>query len=498
MIKSFRFENFKSFEGVQELTVDDLTTIIGLNSSGKTNIIEGISILTKVVSGIDITAFFNNYSNNQEDSVRGGASGCCRSRKKIFGLGCTINKDTRSDLIYSIKLDVSNEDRVYISEENLYEFDTHENKKTLIFKTIIMDRHKGDILVEYNNKKKGKNPRVLVERNKSIISQLNKEMLYAKSALMDMEEIISKAKDDYVNLKKLEDIQSSESKTIYDDIKRFLDSVKNIYFLDPSPERMRGYVRKENSRLRKDASNISAVLDYMYSEFQMVERRINRENKITEDKKTTVDDFTKEKRVLLKRQSQLSKKWADLLEIIKVLPEYNLEDIEILVTPAPLRDVIFTCLEKIDGKNIKIPANLLSDGTLRVIGIATALITYPENSVLIIDEFDSGIHHSKAFYFLEKINEIAKDRNITLIITTHNSALLNSYKGKLLEGVSVVYRDKEDGNSRIKMFIELYDTERLLAMGGLGDASLKDGLEDYLYPRSEKIKLPSWLMGESK
>ena len=47
MIKCFTFENFKSFEKA-ELNLEALTTLIGTNSSGKSNAIEGIAILAKV------------------------------------------------------------------------------------------------------------------------------------------------------------------------------------------------------------------------------------------------------------------------------------------------------------------------------------------------------------------------------------------------------------------------------------------------------------------
>ena len=49
MIKSFIFENFKSFEKAT-LNIEALTTLIGTNSSGKSNAIEGIEILAKAVT----------------------------------------------------------------------------------------------------------------------------------------------------------------------------------------------------------------------------------------------------------------------------------------------------------------------------------------------------------------------------------------------------------------------------------------------------------------
>ena len=51
MIKSFIFENFKSFEKT-ELNIESLTTLIGTNASGKSNAIEGITILAKAATGV--------------------------------------------------------------------------------------------------------------------------------------------------------------------------------------------------------------------------------------------------------------------------------------------------------------------------------------------------------------------------------------------------------------------------------------------------------------
>ena len=53
MIKSFIFENFKSFEKA-ELNLEALTSLIGTNSSGKSNAIEGIHILADTATGLEL------------------------------------------------------------------------------------------------------------------------------------------------------------------------------------------------------------------------------------------------------------------------------------------------------------------------------------------------------------------------------------------------------------------------------------------------------------
>lgn len=480
MLLSIELDNFKSFEGKNSLTIKDLTTIIGLNSAGKTNVLEGISILSNISSGVDITAYFNKYSELSKGSIRGGASGCCRSRKKTFGLGCTMKKDDNTHFSYYLKIDVSNEDRVYIDEENLYEVPVIGRRK-LLFKTIKKERYKGDILVEYNNKKKGKNPIIQCDRSYSIISQLNKSIIDSTETILEVKKLIDSHKDEkFIEVNSLKKIKSDNYEKIYEDINFVKKQINNVQSISPIPEKIRTYVNRDNSKLFSDASNLSAVLDNMIRRYKMHSKFYNHKDNNSKDEK---------------RYLESKEVYDDLLSVIKLLPEYDIEGLDIIMTPSPLRDVMFSCLEKHGDSFIKIPANLLSDGTLKVIAIATALVTYPENSVLLLDEFDSATHQAKAQILLQKLYEISKKRNITLIVTTHNTSLLNKYDKNFLVGTSIIFRNKETGNSNITNFYDLYDVERLIGKGGLGDAALKDGLKEYLYPRENKdVALPDWLL----
>ena len=189
------------------------------------------------------------------------------------------------------------------------------------------------------------------------------------------------------------------------------------------------------------------------------------------------------------------KVWDRLLDTIGIIPEYKITDISITVTPPPYRDVIFTCIEQIEDKIVKIPATSLSDGTISVIAITTAVLTYPDNSIIIIDEFDNGIHHSKAIKFLEKIQKIARQKRITLVLTTHNTTLLNSLKGKEYNGINIIHREKESSNSKIIRFIEIPNYEKIIATGGVGRAVAKDGLLSYIEQEESESELPDWLRG---
>ena len=493
MLTKIELENFKSFEGKHTIDINNLTTIIGLNSSGKTNILEGISILSNISSGIDITAFFNKYAEMAKGNIRGGASGCCRTRKKVFGLGCTIKKSNGNSLVYSLKIDVANEDRVYVDEENLYEL-TAEGGKHLLFKTIKKEKYKGDIVVEYDNKKRGKNPRIQCDRSYSILSQLDQKLILNNETLNEVQKLIDNSGvKDYIAVDFLKDLRTKNRNTIYQDIELIKENIKNVQSINPNPDKVRNYVSRDNSPIFTDASNLSAVLDRLISGYRMAERRYNGYGKNVNHEKNSLDLSYRE------RYEEYKKKYDMLLSIVRLLPEYEIKELSTIITPSPLRDVMFTCVEVHNGNDVKMPASLLSDGTIKVIAIATAIVTSPDNSVLLLDEFDSGTHQNKSFELLRKLFEVANERNIILVVTTHNTSLLNQYTVKYLKGTSIVFRTKETGNSEIVNFYDLKGVEKLLARGGLGDAALKDGLDEYLYTQENKeVALPEWLqnMGE--
>ena len=104
MIKCFIFENFKSFEKA-ELNIEALTTLIGTNSSGKSNAIEGIEILAKAVTGIEFSTILDGTKNTGA-VVRGGSRGCARFNTSAFKLGCLIDLDDKRDLLYEMKIGI--------------------------------------------------------------------------------------------------------------------------------------------------------------------------------------------------------------------------------------------------------------------------------------------------------------------------------------------------------------------------------------------------------
>lgn len=421
MIKCFTFENFKSFEKA-ELDIEALTTLIGTNSSGKSNAIEGISILAKAATGIELSTILDGTKRTGA-VVRGGSRGCARFKTNAFKLGCLIDLDDKEDLFYEIKIGVG--ERVAIEEEGLYlvKKDLLGPKGNKIFKTKKAEPGRAEIKVQYKNGSRGKDPDMICVRSSAILPQMAGKMRR----------------------------DTEEERKIAVWMERVINHLKNIRMLDPVPSVIRDYVRMTDIELRQNCDNLSAVLNEMCKD--------------------------------LSRKEQL-------LKVVRELPENDVEDIEFVETK--IGDVIFALRERNLNSKELVDARQLSDGTLRCIAVLTAALIGEPGSMVMIEELDNGIHPARIYKLVEQLIAIGKERSIDIIITTHNAALLNAYKKDELMGVSVIYREKERGTSKIKSFIDIENFPAMVAAGGLGDAMIDESLLSAL-KQPKHTKDYSWL-----
>lgn len=422
MIKSFIFENYKSFEKA-ELNLESVTSLIGTNSSGKSNAIEGIQILSEAATGLDLSIILDG-TRNSDSHIRGGSSSCCRFRTSSFKLGCIVDLDENYDLYYYIR--ISTNKRVWVEEEALYKvlngnLSLQEGEK--IFKTKKANKDSSDIKAEYNNKKVGKNPDIMCMRVSSVLAQLKSKL--PQETTHDQECL------SYINL--------------------VLDNLKGIFVLNPIPSIMRDYVRITDTDLKSNCENISPVLYHL---------------------------------------CQNEEKRNELLNMVRNLPENEVQSIEFIKTQ--LDDVIFGLKEKYMSISEIVDAKKLSDGTLKCIAILAAILSMPRGGILVVEEIDNGIHPGRVYALINTLERIGKERNIDIILTTHNPTLLNGYDKNKLLGVSVVYREGEKGTSKFVSLMDIEQSPELFATGGIGDAMIDNSLIKMI---KEPRQLPdtSWL-----
>lgn len=418
MIKDIYFRDFKGFE-CAEMPIESLTTLIGTNASGKSNAIEGMKILSEVMTGRELSVILDG-SKNMESNIRGGSKGCCRFTSSSFVLGCIVGCN-EVDLKYEIEITVS--DRVMVSAESLYLVGDTKEETQFLFKTKRPNKESGDIKVTWNNGIRGRNPDIICIRLSSAISQMT-----------------SKIPQD-----------TEQGEMIVQYARFIIDEFKNILFLDPEPASMRGYARVNDTELKVNASNLSAVL-----------------YKLCKDKE----------------------KKAILLEAMRQLPENEISDISF--SEGPLNDVILFLNEVHGKRTIKIDATRLSDGTLRCLAVLGALLSEKERGMIVIEEVDNGIHAGRAKKMIETISNIARERNLDVLITTHNAVMLNALSKDDLMGVDVVYREIDSGASVFIPLVKIDRMTELLANGKLGDVVTSGLILDYI--KSPVVKADySWL-----
>lgn len=230
----------------------------------------------------------------------------------------------------------------------------------------------------------------------------------------------------------------------------------SIQFLDTIPARMRDYVDRQNDALQADASNLSAVL------YRLCQDTVRKER---------------------------------LLSFVKSLPEQDIVDIRFVETPRD--EVMVQLVENFGGKERTMDADSLSDGTLRVLALAAFLLTAPAGSLLVVEELDNGIHPSRARDLVAQTLDIARQRQVQILLTSHNPALLDALPYDALPDVVCCYRDRTEGDSRLVRLGDLPKYPALMAQGSLGDLVTRQVIDRYLHDtrtaEEEKAAALNWL-----
>ena len=238
-------------------------------------------------------------------------------------------------------------------------------------------------------------------------------------------------------------------------------ALTDVVFLDPQPSRMRGYSFQNDSILQADGSNLSAVVHGLCSEA---------------DKKD------------------------QLLSLIRSLPEQEIRDIKFIHTPR--NEVMLQLVETFGGRSREVDAPLLSDGTLRIMAVATSLIVAPKGALVIIEEIDNGVHPSRAKRLLTDIERIATARGLKVLLTTHNPALMDALPRNAIQDAVFCYRHPDTGMSQLARLSDLGDYPSLIAQGALGSLITSGTVDKFVkkqIKRGEGVREQlDWLHGLSE
>lgn len=89
---------------------------------------------------------------------------------------------------------------------------------------------------------------------------------------------------------------------------------------------------------------------------------------------------------------------------------------------------------------IFLPLGLFGDAIQVLLDIVLALILIPEGSILMIDEIENGVHHTKHKIIITTIIDIIKDKNIQIFTTSHSAEFINTFNDYITEN----YINKEE------------------------------------------------------
>ena len=424
MITKVRFGAFKSHVD-SELPLEPLTILVGANASGKTNAVEGLTLLSKITAGAEI----GHSIESAEGNIRGESKYCAPFGSNEFSLGCDFESPLPDEGKYCrYEIDIRIEGIPIVQQEAIHFMDANIKPKELpLFWAKDPDTSLHSIKVVVNNfKRGGVKPRFDFNARIPVLFQLLPRISEHFKGYDDKGEAISRHKQ--VN-------------------QILLTSLSSITVLDPKPELIRssGYVPVETKKMDSSGKNLSGVLNNLF---------------------------------------QYQEKKKEILELLRSLPEHEIFDIDFINTPR--NEVQLIVKESFHRTDYEVPLKLLSDGTIRLLVILATAFSMPEGGLLVIEEVDTSLHPSKVDRLLDKLMEVARNNKARLLVTTHNPALLDAVPSRNYNSVVICYREDETGNSKFIRLIDIPDIEEVLLrdkLGGLISGRLYD---KYLRQKAEE------------
>lgn len=424
--------DYKGFANAQIDLLRRFSLLIGPNGSGKSNVIEAIELLSFVARGQLLYEISDIGRGSGGLEVRGGLQACGREGGDWFQLGFSAHGSKGRRRSLLYEVEICTRPHPQITAES---------------PQITAERLKVGDWILYETL-----PQQSDSTSRDLTVQYNN---FARGGRNPQVQVSS----DRSVLSQYREFAASKNRK-YRESLRFVQAVTSYlqasFVFDPDPKLMRSYERVGDTILKRNGANLSAVLYGL----------------------STGDD---DQQAILQR----------LLEKIRQLPDEPYQKFDFTLTD--LRDVIFGFQE---SSGYKVDARVLSDGTLRTLAILTAFETVAEGSRIVIEEFDNGLHPSRVGILTEAIAEIAKNRRLQVLVTTHNPATMNFLTLEQLDGVVVCTWDDENKSASLVRLDELPRYDEFLERGRLGDLVTRRVIDQYLAPEFEeqqKKKVLAWL-----
>ena len=418
MLRELRLIDWKSFRDAT-LYIDPLTIVIGMNASGKSNVLDALSFLQRLASGTPISTAI--AGDAEIPGLRGGLEWAVRKPEKEFTLEVLVasRDEERTDYRYSITIAV-NGTRAGLVAESLIRLKYRPRSDTPYERNLFVTRSEAAtpaIPAYFYTATRGPGKRLDLNRTYSILTQVD--------SLSVRKEISTAARN-------------------------VVERLRRVFILDPIPSHMRSY-QPLSEKLQTDAANIAGVLAALPDERK-------------KEVETTLTNYLKKL-----PERDIGRVWTEPVGKFKT-------------------DAMLYCEEDwtADEEPTIVDLRGMSDGTLRFLAIVSALLTLEEDSLLVVEEVDNGLHPSRAQVLVNMLRELGKKRRIDVIVTTHNPAMLDALGSRMVPFVTVAHRDGKTGESRLTLLEDIEQLPKLLASGSIGRLSTQGKIEAALHTEEEE------------
>ena len=419
MITSIRLVNFKNFTD-ETLRVGPFTVIVGANASGKSNIRDAFRFLHGIGRGYTLAEIIGGKYGADWKPIRGAANEIVQFGQSGFSIEVGIQLED-ADLSYMVEVGCQEED-------NGFRFTREKLTGRL--------KSKSEYARKYRSFTVNSNP----DRGTSEATPTDEYPLLLQ-VFLSIREGDRKIQERFGSALEVigEPISlSPPSKEFLEPyIQQTLDTLADMRFLEPLPERMREPAFPGKTVLGDSGENLAVVLSAICSE-------AGRKDVLT----------------------------AWLREL----------------TPMDVRDLRFprdpsgrVHLQVLEDNERTVSAYSASDGTLRFLALLATLLGDSSKGLYFFEEIDTGIHPARQSLLLELIEKQTANGDVQVMTTTHAPELLTVVNDTTFESMSIVCRLEDSHDAIIRPVADLPNVRGLRKSGsGLGGLLIEGWMETAL------------------
>lgn len=411
-LRTLDLSAFKSHRS-QRMSLYPVTLLVGRNGSGKSNVLDALSLLALLADERDVADL--ERGDQEVAGLRGGLSGAAPFGRGLVEIGCTSTTNEGEVLSLSLSLDPKHSE--IVSEKLVLESRTGRRR----------------VLVEADRQAAG--------------SGLVDTKVYSAGAPRSYHFLSSRLATVQATTKIPQDTKARQ--LVVRCCLEILGALKGIFLLDPVPAQMRGYNRIGTAPERSGAS-LSSVAYELRSDKSAWSRLLELARGLVETRVERLD-FSEGR-----------------------LPDQRLIDVMLAMEEgAGTRKFTTPATLMSDGtlRYLSIVSSLLYLRQPQ----ATAL--GPDSrTTLVIEEIENGLFPSQGARVLDLLRAEASSHDVSLLATTHSPALLDALKPEDHRGVYICERD-DKGFSLLRPLVEHPKYLELATSGGIGRALTRGALD---------------------